>query len=161
MTDDTELARRARHITTTAKVPHPYEFFHDEIGFNYRMPNLNAALGCAQMERLNEFLHMKKRLADTWQSFFESKGERVVKGLDGDSPNYWLNAIVLKSRQDRDEFLQSTNDRRVMTRPIWQLMSELPAFKDCQSDGLINSRWLRDRVVNVPSSVPDGMSEPL
>ena len=156
ITDDSELARRAKYITTTAKVPHPYEFVHDEIGYNYRMPNLNAALGCAQMERLGEFLAIKAQVADQWDAFFYERDVDFVKAIEGNKANHWLNAIILDSREDRDEFLKVTNDNNVMTRPIWALMSKLPMFKDCQTDGLKNSLWLEDRVVNIPSSVPDG-----
>jgi aminotransferase in exopolysaccharide biosynthesis len=156
ITDDSELAKRAKHITTTAKVPHPYEFVHDQIGYNYRMPNLNAALGCAQMERLDEFLAIKAQLADQWATFFNKRGVDFVKAIDANKANHWLNAIILDSRKDRDEFLKLTNNNNVMTRPIWTLMSKLPMFKACQTDGLENSLWLEDRVVNVPSSVPDG-----
>ena len=156
ITDDSELAKRAKHITTTAKVSHPYEFVHDEIGYNYRMPNLNAALGCAQMERLDEFLVIKAQLADQWDAFFHDRDVDFVKAINGNKANHWLNAIILDSRLDRDEFLRVTNDNSVMTRPIWTLMSKLPMFKDCQTDGLENSLWLEDRVVNIPSSVPDG-----
>jgi perosamine synthetase len=156
ITDDLEVAKRAKHITTTAKIPHPYEFVHDEIGYNYRMPNLNAALGCAQMERLGEFLAIKTTLADKWADLFDEKGVKFVSALEGNKANHWLNAIILDSREDRDEFLKLTNDNNVMTRPIWALMSKLPMFKDCQTDGLQNSLWLEDRVVNIPSSVPDG-----
>ena len=156
ITDDSELAKRAKHITTTAKVPHPYEFVHDEIGYNYRMPNLNAALGCAQMERLGDFLTVKRQLADQWDVFFDGKGPCFVKAIDGNRANHWLNTVILDSREDRDQFLKLTNENNVMTRPIWTLMSELPMFKDCQTDGLENSIWLEGRVVNIPSSVPDG-----
>ena len=156
ITDDSELAKRAKYITTTAKVPHPYEFVHDEIGYNYRMPNLNAALGCAQMERLDEFLMIKAQLADQWDAFFHDRDVDFVKAINGNTANHWLNAIIFDSRLDRDEFLKMTNDNNVMTRPIWTLMSKLPMFKDCQTDGLENSLWLEDRVVNIPSSVPDG-----
>ena len=156
VTDDPELAKRAKYITTTAKISHPYEFVHDEIGYNYRMPNLNAALGCAQMERLGDFLTVKAQLADQWGAFFEDRGVDFVKAIDGNKANLWLNAIILNSREDRDEFLKVTNDNNVMTRPIWALMSKLPMFKDCQTDGLKNSLWLEGRVVNIPSSVPDG-----
>ncbi|MDC1377627.1 LegC family aminotransferase [Gammaproteobacteria bacterium] len=156
ITDDYELAKRAKHITTTAKVPHPYEFVHDEIGYNYRMPNLNAALGCAQMERLEEFLTIKAQLADQWDTFFNKRDTDFVKAIDGNKANHWLNAIILDSREARDEFLKMTNDNNVMTRPIWTLMSKLPMFKNCQTDGLENSLWLEDRMVNIPSSVPDG-----
>lgn len=156
ITDDPVLAKRAKYITTTAKVAHPYEFVHDEIGYNYRMPNLNAALGCAQMERLNDFLAIKTQLADQWDNFFDGRGVEFFKALGGNKANHWLNTIILDSREDRDEFLKLTNDNNVMTRPIWTLMSKLPMFKDCQTDGLENSLWLEDRVVNIPSSVPDG-----
>ena len=156
ITDDSELAKRAKYITTTAKVPHPYEFVHDEIGYNYRMPNLNAALGCAQMERLDEFLKIKMQLADQWANFFNDRDANFVKAVDGNKANHWLNSIILDSKKDRDNFLKLTNDNNVMTRPIWTLMSKLPMFKNCQTDGLKNSLWLEDRVVNIPSSVPDG-----
>ena len=156
ITDDHELAKRAKYITTTAKVPHPYEFVHDQIGYNYRMPNLNASLGCAQMERLDEFLKIKAQLADQWGSFFNERNIDFFKAVDKNKANHWLNAIILNSREDRDEFLRVTNNNNVMTRPIWTLMSKLPMFKDCQTDGLENSLWLEDRVVNIPSSVPDG-----
>jgi perosamine synthetase len=156
ITDDSELAKRAKHITTTAKVTHQYEFEHDEIGYNYRMPNLNAALGCAQMERLEEFLVIKAELAGQWGTFFNKSGINFFKAINGNKANHWLNAIILDSREDRDEFLKMTNDNNVMTRPIWTLMSKLPMFKNCQTDGLENSLWLEDRVVNIPSSVPDG-----
>ena len=156
ITDNADLAKRAKHITTTAKVPHPYEFVHDEIGYNYRMPNLNAALGCAQMERLDEFLAIKNKLADQWNEFFDGQNINFCNAVSGSKANYWLNAIVLDSKMDRDKFLKFTNDNGVMTRPVWQLMSQLRMFKDCQTDGLKNSLWLQDRVVNIPSSVPDG-----
>jgi len=155
ITDDSEQAKRAKHITTTAKIPHPYEFFHDEIGYNYRMPNLNAALGCAQIERLDEFLAIKAQVADQWDAFFYDRDVDFVKAINGNTSNHWLNTIIFNSRLDRDEFLKFTNDNNVMTRPIWTLMSKLPMFKDCQTDGLENSLWLEDRVVNIPSSVPD------
>jgi aminotransferase in exopolysaccharide biosynthesis len=156
ITDNSELAKRAKHISTTAKVPHSYEFVHDEIGYNYRMPNLNAALGCAQMERLGELLIIKNQLADQWGAFFDQREVNFVRALDGYKANHWLNAIILDSREDRDEFLKFTNKNNIMTRPIWTLMSKLPMFKDCQTDGLENSLWLEDRVVNIPSSVPNG-----
>jgi perosamine synthetase len=156
LTDDAELARRAKHVTTTAKIPHPYEFSHDEIGYNYRLPNLNAALGCAQMERLPEFLAVKADIAWQYQSFFEPFGIAMLTPRQGTTPNHWLNAIVLKDLNERNLFLDFTNQNDVMTRPIWKLMSQLPMFSDCQHDGLNESQWLADRVVNVPSSVPDG-----
>ena len=156
ITDDPELAKRAKHITTTAKVPHPYEFVHDETGYNYRMPNLNAALGCAQMERLEEFLTLKAEVASKWGKFFDVNGVKFARAEGSNRANHWLNAIILESIEDRNKFLATTNKKGVMTRPIWQLMSELAMFKDCQADSLVNSKWLVDRVVNIPSSVPEG-----
>ena len=157
LTDDSELARRARHITTTAKIAHPYEFVHDEVGFNYRMPNLNAALGCAQMECLASFLTLKSQLSDQWGALYDTAGIVFVRAIVGSEANHWLNTVILNSREERDQFLRSTNENHVMTRPIWTLMSKLPMFKNCQTDGLKNSRWLEDRVVNIPSSVPFGV----
>lgn len=154
ITDDEDLARRAKHLTTTAKVPHPYEFVHDEVGYNYRLPNLNAALGCAQMEKLPQMLAIKADVAARYAEFFEGKDMRFVTTPAGTKANYWLNAIVLDSQSERDAFLQYTNSRDVMTRPIWRLMTHLEMFKGCQQDGLANSLWLEERVVNLPSSVP-------
>jgi aminotransferase in exopolysaccharide biosynthesis len=156
VTDDAGLAARAKYITTTSKVPHPYEFVHDEIGYNYRMPNLNAALGCAQMERLPEFLAVKAEVARRYADFFASLGVAFARAPEGTTANYWLNAVILDTAQERDAFLEFTNSRGVMTRPIWRLMSRLAMFQHCQHDGLANSLWLEDRVVNIPSSVPDG-----
>ena len=155
ITDDEAIARRAKHLTTTAKVPHPYEFVHDEVGYNYRLPNLNAALGCAQMERLAEMLAIKTEVAQRYREFFAGTDLRFVEPLPGDTSNSWLNAIVLGSEADRDDFLAYTNGRDIMTRPVWRLMSRLQMFKDCQRDGLENSHWLEARVVNLPSSVPE------
>lgn len=155
ITDDEVLAKRAKHMTTTAKVPHAYEFVHDEIGYNYRMPNLNAALGCAQMEVLPKMLEIKREVAARYEDFFKNAGIDFVKEREGTTANYWLNAIILGSEAERDEFLKYTNSRDVMTRPVWRLMSRLEMFKDCQHDGLENSRWLEARVVNLPSSVPE------
>lgn len=161
VSNDEALARRAKHLTTTAKISHPYEFVHDEVGYNYRLPNLNAALGCAQMERLPEMLAIKAEVARRYAEFFSTSGIRFVQPLPGCVANRWLNAIVLDSEAERDDFLGYTNSQGVMTRPIWRLMSRLQMFSDCQHDGLENSRWLEARVVNLPSSVPDGALEPL
>lgn len=155
ITDDEALAKRAKHVTTTAKIPHPYEFVHDEVGYNYRLPNLNAALGCAQMEMLPQMLVIKADVAARYAAFFEKIDIHYVRAPGGTTANHWLNAIVLDSEDRRDAFLAFTNSRDVMTRPVWRLMSRLEMFKDCQHDGLENSRWLEARVVNLPSSVPD------
>jgi dTDP-4-amino-4,6-dideoxygalactose transaminase len=119
------------------------------------MPNLNAALGCAQIERLEESLVIKNKIANQWDVFFDDKSANFVKAIKGNKANHWLNTIILDSREERDNFLKFTNQNNVMTRPIWTLMSKLSMFKDCQKDSLANSLWLEDRVVNIPSSVPD------
>ncbi|MQM37961.1 GDP-perosamine synthase [wastewater metagenome] len=156
VTDDDDLAARARHLTTTAKAPHGYEFFHDELGFNYRLPNLNAALGVAQMERLPDILAAKREVARRYAEFFEGRREAFLTERAGTTANYWLNAVQLASRAERDALLEYTNQREVMTRPIWRLMTELPMYQHCQHDGLANARWLEERIVNLPSSVPAG-----
>ena len=156
LTDDAELAARAKHLTTTAKIPHPYEFVHDAVGYNYRLPNLNAALGCAQMERLPEMLAVKAAVAARYAAFFAEVGIPFVQAPPGTVSNYWLNAIVLDSLAERDAFLDYSNGQGVMARPIWRLMNRLAMYADCQHDGLENSIWLEERVVNLPSSVPDG-----
>ena len=159
--DDEEIAKRAKHLTTTAKVPHAYEFVHDEIGYNYRLPSLNAALGCAQMEALPAMLDIKSEIAAQYRSFAEEQGLQFASQPEGTRANYWLNALVLGSRAERDRFLEQTNAAGIMTRPIWRLMSSLDMFSACQNDGLKNSKWLEERVVNLPSSVPDSQAERL
>ena len=154
VTDDEALARRAKHLTTTAKLPHRYEYVHDEIGYNFRMPNLNAALGCAQMAQLPGFVAAKREIAEGYRHLFEGLGVAFISEPPGTRSNYWLNAVLLDSRVERDEFLQTTNDAGVMTRPVWRLMSELAMYRQCQHDGLDNCRWLENRVVCLPSSVP-------
>lgn len=154
ITDNASLAKRSKHVTTTAKVPHPYEFAHDEIGFNYRLPNLNAALGCAQVEQLHSIIESKKQIYRQYKIFFDDHGIKMAKSLPSCDSNNWLNAIILNDKSERDIFLDYTNKNGVMTRPIWNLMSELPMYKCCQRYELENSYWLQDRVVNIPSSVP-------
>jgi perosamine synthetase len=152
ITDDEELAKRAKHITTTAKQPHPYEFVHDEIGYNYRLPNINAALGCAQIESLPRLLESKRDIANAYAKFFSDSNHKFVTEPIQASSNYWLNALILEDKQARDSFLKDLNDAAVMSRPIWRLMNELPMFCDCQSFDIKNAKWLEDRVVNIPSS---------
>lgn len=151
---DEELGQFAKHLTTQAKVPHRWEFVHDHIGYNYRMPNINAAIGCAQMEHLEEFVLNKRETAAKYAAFFKDiEGfEFFSEPMDCRS-NYWLNAVILKDKQAQLEFLQQTNDNGVMTRPVWELMNRLPMFEHCQNDGLGNTIWFADRVVNIPSSV--------
>lgn len=152
ITDDEELARKAKHLTTQAKIPHPWKFRHDEVGYNYRMPNLNAALACAQLEQLDKILKNKRELAKKYKAFFVETSYQFVEEPENSKANYWLNALILKDKVERDEFLKATNEAAVMTRPIWDLMSSLPMFEACQNDGLQNSKWLEERVVNIPSS---------
>jgi aminotransferase in exopolysaccharide biosynthesis len=159
ITNDESIAHRAKHLTTTAKLAHPYEFYHDEAGYNYRLPNLNAALGCAQMEQLTHMLAVKGQLAAKYHQFFGAFEVAMPRSLPGCVANNWLNAIILSDRNERNAFLSRTNAEGVMTRPIWRLMCDLPMYRNCQHDGLKNSRWLEERVVNVPSSVPDGSIE--
>jgi perosamine synthetase len=152
ITDDEALAKRAKHITTTAKQPHPYEFVHDEIGYNYRLPNINAALGCAQMESLSKLLESKRDIANAYAEFFSNSNLKFVKEPAQASSNYWLNTLVLEDKQAREIFLKDLNDAGVMSRPVWRLMNELMIFSDCQSADLTNAKWLEERVVNIPSS---------
>jgi len=153
VTDDEELAKKAKHITTTAKVPHPYEYIHDEIGYNFRMPNINAALLVAQLENLDKFLENKRELAKKYEEFFKTIGIEFITEPANAKSNYWLNAIKLESKQQRDEFLEYSNKNKVMTRPIWRLMNKLSMYENCQKDDLKNAEYLEERVVNIPSGV--------
>lgn len=157
ITNDEALAKRAKHLTTQAKVPHRWEFVHDEIGYNYRMPNINAALVCAQLEELNFFLDNKRELANRYQDFFANSDIEFVNEPVDSKSNYWLCAILLKDKKTRDEFLQFTNDNGVMTRPVWALMNKLVMFKDALHGNLDNAQTLEDRLVNIPSSVRIGV----
>jgi perosamine synthetase len=152
ITDDEATAKHAKHLTTTAKQPHRFEFIHDEIGYNYRLPNINAALGCAQMENLPLFLSNKRSIAASYAEYFSSSGITFFTEPPLANSNYWLNAIVLENKQAREAFLIGLNDAGVSSRPIWRLMNELPMFSDCQHGDLSNAKWLQDRVVNIPSS---------
>ena len=152
ITNDDALAKRAKHITTTAKQPHPYEFIHDEIGYNYRLPNINAALGCAQMETLPRFLESKRSIASAYAEFFSASNFTFVAESAQAHSNYWLNALILEDKLARDVFLKALNGAGVMSRPVWRLMNELTMFHDCQSSDLSNAKWLEERVVNIPSS---------
>jgi aminotransferase in exopolysaccharide biosynthesis len=141
-----------RHITTTAKVPHPYEFYHDEPGFNYRLPNLNAALGCAQMEVLPDFLKRKRVLAEQYQTLFSGSDFQFVTEPDYAQSNYWLNAIICPDAESRNLLLKETNEQGVMTRPIWQLMHRLPMFKSALKGDLKVSECVEATLINLPSS---------
>lgn len=153
ITNDKTLAKKAKHLTTTAKVPHKWNFNHDMVGYNYRMPNLNAALLVAQLENLDKFINSKRRLANAYEAFFNGTNYVFVKEPMESKSNYWLNSILLKNKQQRDEFLYETNSKNVMTRPIWTLMNKLLMFEQVQCGDLTNAEWLEERLVNIPSSV--------
>ena len=153
ITNDENLAKIAKHITTTAKVPHKWEFAHDMVGYNYRMPNINAALLVAQLENLEKFLKNKRELAMAYKDFFTDKAYYFVAERINTCSNYWLNTIILKDITQRNLFLDETNAKGVMTRPIWVLMNELSIYQSSQCAELINAEWLAKRVVNLPSSV--------
>ena len=152
ITDDPELGKLAKHLSTTAKQPHPWEFFHDQVGYNYRMPNINAALACAQLEQLEIFLSNKRETAARYRAFCLENDWQFVDELPGSRSNFWLNAILMTDRVERDLFLKTSNDAGVMVRPIWTLMQRLPAFQGAQCGPLPNAEWLEDRVINIPSS---------
>jgi perosamine synthetase len=150
---DEELAKRAKHLTTQAKIAHPWNFEHDEIGYNYRMPNLNAALGVAQMENVDFYLEKKRLLAGSYKDFFRGQKISFFNEPENCISNYWLNVIIFESEDERNLFLNESNTQGVMTRPAWQLMNKLPMFENCQKGSLVNSEWLEERIVNIPSSV--------
>jgi len=153
VTDDEKIAKRAKHITTTAKIPHLYEYVHDEIAYNYRLPNINAALLVAQMENLSKFLENKRELAKIYKEFFSKLEIKFIQEPKNSKSNYWLQAVIFDNLKQRDEFLEFSNKNDVMTRPIWRLINELEMYKNCQKDDLTNSKYLEQRVVNIPSSV--------
>ena len=150
---DEVTGKRAKHLTTTAKIPHPYEFVHDEVGYNYRLPNLNAALGCAQLEQLPAFLASKRTLAARYIEFFKDSDLQPIVEPVGCRSNYWLNGVICQDGEQRDALLKSTNEAGVMTRPIWTLMTRLPLYTNALRGSLDNAEWLEARVVNLPSSV--------
>jgi aminotransferase in exopolysaccharide biosynthesis len=152
VTQDANLGARAKHLSTTAKQAHPFEFYHDELGYNFRMPNLNAALACAQLELLPQILANKRELAHQYQSYFKEQGICFRTELPETKANYWLMCLELENKAQRDIFLKETNLAGVMTRPIWQLMHRLPMYKDCQRDAQVNAQFLEERIVNIPSS---------
>jgi len=153
VTDDENIAKRAKHLTTTAKIPHKWEYIHDELGFNYRMPNINAALGVAQLENLTRYLYKKRELTYKYSQFFKNEDISLIHEPKDAKSNYWLQTIILKDKKHRDAFLEHTNKNGVMTRPIWKLLNSLTMYENCQCDSLKNSKWFEKRVVNIPSSV--------
>lgn len=152
-TDDEDLAKQLKHLSTQAKVAHPWEFSHDYVGFNFRMPNLNAALALAQLEQLDDFISQKRRLAAKYHKLFANLDIKTVKEIEGAFSNYWLNALIFNSQEEKNEFLKYSNEQGVMTRPVWQLLNTLKMFKEFQTDNLESSIYLSERLVNIPSSV--------
>lgn len=152
LTNDKNVADKLRHVTTTAKFAHKYEYFHDEVGFNYRLPNVNAAIGLAQLEQIPKILSSKSKVRQKYSSALAKIGCDLVSPIAGSTSNNWLNAIILENKLQRDEILKITNENGVLTRPIWELMSNLPMYKNCQRDDLKNSGWLMERTINIPSS---------
>ncbi len=154
LTNDEKMVKRAKHITTTAKVPHQYEYYHDEVGYNYRMPNINAAIGLAQMEQLPKFLEIKRQIAKTYKEFFKNfKDIKFIEESEYSQSNYWLNAILFENKKQRDEFLEYSNKNGVLTRPAWTLMYKLPMYKDCFKIETQNAEYIEERLVNLPSGV--------
>lgn len=153
LTDNEELAKRAKHITNTAKLPHNWCYKHDQIGYNYRMPNINAALGLAQLNQLSEFILRKRQIASRYKDFFNNMMFNFFTEPQNSRSNYWLNTIVFNNNTERNIFLKYSNEKNVMTRPSWELMTELPMFKNCQKGNLKNAYHLSERIVNIPSSV--------
>jgi perosamine synthetase len=153
VTNDESLGKMAKHLTTQAKVPHRWEFVHDHIGYNYRCPNLNAALAVAQLEQLESFIDNKRATSRAYRDFFATQEIHFCTEPENTRSNYWLNAILLRNREERDEFLKNTNSNGVMTRPAWTLMHKLDMFKNCFHDGLSNSMDIEHTLVNIPSSV--------
>jgi len=155
LTNDAIIAQRAKHITTTAKLPHPWDFVHDEIGYNYRLPNINAALGCAQLEQLPAKLVAKRTLFKQYQTAFELlEGVKLIAEPKQCISNYWLQTIMLNTDQayKRDTILQATNQKGLMTRPVWQLMHHLTPFSNCPRMDLSSAEQLVQRLINIPSS---------
>ena len=153
LTNDPELAKAAKHITTTAKVPHKWEFNHDQVGYNYRMPNLNAALLCAQLDKLEAFIQNKRQTAQTYQAWCQQNEIQFIQEPQNATSNYWLNAILVNNKDEQQAFLEYANAQGLMTRPVWTLLNQLPMFKHCQTMPQTNAHWLAARLVNIPSSV--------
>lgn len=152
ITDDEEIAVRSKHLTTTGKLPHRWEFIHDVVAYNYRMTNVNAAIGCAQMEKLEEILINKKETSFKYENFFNDTDVKYFLNPEFTNSNYWLNTIILDNEEEKEEFLKFTNDNGIITRPAWRLMNKLLMYRNSQTDGLTNSNYLCERIVNIPSS---------
>lgn len=152
ITNDEKLGKLGKHLTTQAKVPHRWDFVHDHIGYNYRMPNINAALACAQLEQIEKFIENKRELSSAYINYFANTKMRFVIEPENSRSNYWLNAVLLENLDERNKALTELNDAGVMARPCWQLMHRLEMFKDCTKDNQQNAEWIFDRLINIPSS---------
>jgi len=152
VTNDEKLGKMAKHLTTQAKVPHRWKFSHDQLGYNYRMPNINAAMACAQMEMLDSFIDAKRKLASKYEDFFPGTLLRFHSEPANCRSNYWLNTVFCQDKEMRDNFLSFTNDHSIMTRPAWELMNSLDMYKNCICENIENAEWVGDRLVNIPSS---------
>jgi len=153
LTNNENLAKKAKHLTTTAKVPHKWEYYHDEIGYNYRMPNLNAALLLAQLENLDIFIKIKRKIANKYEKFFKELEIKFITEPQGAYSNYWLNAILMGNKKERNIFLEFSNKNKIQTRPVWTLMYKLPMYKDCFKIETPNAEYIEERLVNIPSGV--------
>jgi len=154
ITDDESIAKKVKHLSQVAKVPHPYEYYHDTLGYNYRMPNINAALGLAQMEKLNWFIEKKRQLAGVYKEFFQTlEGIEFIEEPKGAKSNYWLNAIRFPAQKERTQFLEYANKGGVQARGVWTLMYKLPMYKDCFKIDTQIAEKLEETVVNIPSGV--------
>lgn len=153
ITNNEIIAAKAKHLTTTAKQPHPWEFIHDEVGYNYRMPNINAAVGCAQMENFALALEKKRAIAQIYRNFFQDIDIPFIVEPAHAQSNYWLNTICLRNRQERENFLAYSKEEGIQSRPVWRLMTSLPMYRHCQCASLETAQWLEDRLINIPSSV--------
>jgi perosamine synthetase len=154
VTNDKDLGDKLKHLTTTAKVPHAWDYNHDEIGYNYRMPNINAALGCAQLETLDYYISNKKKVFEAYEQYCNEAGLKLYKpdNLHETRPNYWLNTISLENTETRDLYLKVLNEAGVMSRPLWILMPELAPYQDCWSDGAMNAKLMQAKMINLPST---------
>ena len=153
ITDEKKLAIKARHLSTTSKIPHKWNFDHDNIGYNYRMPNLNASLGLAQLEQLKIFLINKKKIYSKYKKFLTKYNFQLLSPIKNAEPNYWLNILILKNRHERDKFLKISHKDKIYCRPTWKLLHTLKMFRNCQKDNLINSKNLEKKIICLPSSV--------
>lgn len=153
LTNDKHIARIVKHLTTTAKIPHAWEFRHDAVAWNYRMPNINAALGCAQLEQLGHFLKIKRQRAIAYKEYFSTTDWQFIEELPNTQSNYWLCAVLTHNRAVRDAFLQASNAQGIMTRPAWEPLHTLPMYAGCAHSALQVTVCVADRLVNLPNGV--------